>query len=86
MLFSENRNSRVPQERVFAAVAGRIPGVRRVTGFGWAPAVMTVPVDVWPDSSLYSWPIGPESWEVVSSSADDFSTRGLYSRAAASVF
>jgi len=81
ILFSR-RNPRGTAEFMHAALRGVVTGVRRVVFAGYNPEVdvATVPEDVWFGGGLIPRPSGNESWEIVSSSADD-SAAGTGARA-----
>lgn len=60
-------------EFLHAAMRGVLLGVRRVVfgGYNEDVDVATVPEDIWPIGGLIPRPTGNESWEIVSSSAND---------------
>lgn len=60
-------------EFLHRALSGQINGVRRVvfSGFNLDIDTATVPEDIWVNGGLIPVPAAPESWEILSSSAND---------------
>lgn len=70
---TEIRSSLLTLDFLYRALAGEISGVRRVvfSGFNTDIDTATTPEDIWFGGGLIPVPSAAESWEIVSSSADD---------------
>lgn len=71
LVFTETEDVGRPKDYFVEVAEGNVPGASLLAVIGKNSEVFTSPEDLWGAGGVMTYPVAPESWEIVSDSAND---------------